>query len=145
VEAATFSAERDAALQRAEQAEQARAAIEAAVREVCPAEPSDAGEARYVCMGESGDPAIEADDIPSVIRQLMQRWDEAYAKLQAIEQAHQQLRAAAQYFADLTTCDEDRERCEADSGPCCQTHGDNSIHADEIAALRRALSPQEPT
>jgi hypothetical protein len=62
------------------------AAIEAAIRDVFPAENSEDGDPPYVCMDENGDVWMEADTLSGAIRQLI-------GALALIEQRFQQVRA----------------------------------------------------
>ncbi len=88
----------------------ALAAIEAVIREeLCPVENSesqgdDEPEPRYICMDEDGDRIIEADDIPTVIRQVIERWDSAGTRCQAAEAT---VAAQAQEIADLKADQQD--------------------------------------
>lgn len=50
---------------------------------------------------------------------------------------------ALRYFAALKDCDEDKDKCQGDSGPYCRTHRDAYLHEEEIAAARAAIAKAE--
>jgi hypothetical protein len=54
-----------------------------------------------------------------------------------------ELIAIAQEIAELKDCREDESNCDWDSGPRCNTHGDNFWHEDLIKRARAVLAKIE--
>jgi hypothetical protein len=112
-----------------------------AARTVCPDKSEDEDGEEFVCLGETGDPIIEANTVAEVIQQMSKCWegvqeqrDAARAELAEARTEATRLREAGKQFAE-----EIEHGCLACCGDGCEgAHVDDTREA--IATFRRALT-----
>jgi len=116
----------------------------ALAREVCPAECSEPGDAAFICMGEDGDPIIEAETPLEAIRQALECW-ERLGELREREQVERpalQAMVRAETIAEvLALLDDETEKAESAFGGRTPF----SLALGTMAERVRAMLDPDPT
>lgn len=124
------------------------AAVESAVREFCPTAPDD--ECRFLCVGEHGDPIIEADTLADAVRGAHACWNSVESALEKArnerDEAEDRAETAERELAAARVVDDamvERFKTALNAGLLLDHVGDNDGAIREL--LARAISnPPRP-